>query len=167
MDSNLTEWLSLLGRWAHIIFGIAWIGSSFFFNWLDIHFRPPKTEKKGVTGELFLVHGGGYYEIQKKLFGSEKTPGILHWFKWEAAWTLISGYFLLGLIYYSTSGHYLIDTDVSTLSHGQAVALSLTLLILSWFIYDFIWRLFGKGRFLPFILTIGLILITSFLFINT
>ncbi len=166
MDSNFTEWLSLLGRWAHIIFGIAWIGSSFFFNWLDIHFRPPQSQKKGVTGELFLVHGGGYYEIQKKLFGSEKTPGILHWFKWEAAWTLISGYFLLGIIYYSTSGHYLIDTDVSSLTHGQAVLLSITTLILSWFIYDGIWRLFGQKKLLPFLLTFFLVLGASSFFIN-
>ena len=166
MDSNFTEWLSLLGRWAHVIFGIAWIGSSFFFNWLDIHFKPPQSQKKGITGELFLVHGGGYYEIQKKLFGSEKTPRILHWFKWEAAWTLISGYFLLGIIYYSTNGHYLIDTDVSSLTHGQAVLLSLATLILSWFIYDGIWRLFDLRNFLPSLLTFFLILGASSFFIN-
>ncbi|MBG07831.1 MAG: hypothetical protein CME68_03680 [Halobacteriovoraceae bacterium] len=166
MDSNFTEWLSLLGRWAHIIFGIAWIGSSFFFNWLDIHFKPPQSPNKGVTGELFLVHGGGYYQIQKKLFGSEKTPGILHWFKWEAAWTLISGYFLLGLIYYSTSGNYLIDTDVSSLTHGEAVLLSMGTLVLSWFLYDGIWRFFGQRSFLPHLLTFFLILGASSFFVK-
>jgi uncharacterized membrane protein/plastocyanin len=162
MDSNLTEWFSLLGRWAHIIFGISWIGSSFFFNWLDIHLTPPQEKKEGVTGELFLVHGGGYYQIQKKLFGSEKIPHVLHWFKWEAAWTLISGYFLLGLIYYSSGGHYLIDPDISSISHTNALIFGIVTLIITWFIYDNIWKYLGHQGQWPTLLTIALTIGASY-----
>ena len=167
MDSNVTEWLSLLGRWAHIIFGISWIGSSFFFNWLDIHLAPPKEKKEGVTGELFLVHGGGYYQIQKKLFGSEKIPDVLHWFKWEAAWTLISGYFLLGLIYYSSGGIYLIDPEVSSISNSGAIVFGIGTLIITWFIYDGIWRFFGHLGNFPTLLTLALVVGTSYLLSET
>ena len=101
MQDHIIDWLSLLGRWAHIITGIAWIGSSFFFMWLDSGLTPPEKKEEGVEGELFLVHSGGYYRIHKKLFGHGSMPAVLHWFKWEAAFSVITGYFLLGVIYYS------------------------------------------------------------------
>ncbi len=81
MDPNLSEWLNLVVRWVHVITGIAWIGTSFFFNWLDSHLTPPERPEKGVDGELWLVHSGGFYQVVKKQLGPHELPRVLHWFK--------------------------------------------------------------------------------------
>src|SRR5687768_5577771 len=100
MGSNLQEWLNLLLRWAHLIAGISWIGSSFYFMWLDSHITEPETPKKGVEGELWMVHSGGFYQVEKRLIGPGEMPKVLHWFKWEATFTWLTGFFLLGVVYY-------------------------------------------------------------------
>ena len=103
MEAYLTDWLNLLVRWLHMIAGIAWIGSSFYFIWLDDHLEAPAAASdrdKGVGGEVWSVHGGGFYHAQKYKAAPPALPGTLHWFKWEAYTTWLSGMFLLVLVYW-------------------------------------------------------------------
>ena len=167
MIDHLYDWLSLLGRWAHIITGVAWIGSSFFFMWLDAGLEKHDQLEEGVEGELFLVHSGGYYRIHKKLFGHGALPKMLHWFKWEAAFTVITGYFLLGVVYYAGGSTMMVDETVADISGALSILIGLGGLIVSWFIYDLIWRNLGRKGFLPTFLTGILILIFTALFTQT
>ena len=103
MEAFVVDWLNLLVRWLHFIAGIAWIGSSFYFVWLDNHLEAPKVaadEQRGVGGELWSVHGGGFYHAQKYKVAPQVLPQTLHWFKWEAYTTWLSGMFLLILVYW-------------------------------------------------------------------
>ena len=135
----IVDWLSLLGRWFHIIAGIAWIGSSFYFVWLDNHLLPPRDTKdgdKGVGGEVWSVHGGGFYHAQKYISAPGQIPEPLHWFKWEAYSTWISGMFLLALMYWYGAEIYLIDQSVRSISTLAAVSLAIGFIAGGWFIYD-------------------------------
>jgi uncharacterized membrane protein len=139
LSAYILEWLSLFGRWVHLITGIAWIGSSFYFVWLDNHLRAPAAEadaRRGVGGELWSVHGGGFYHAQKYKLAPPKLPDTLHWFYWEAYSTLLSGVFLLGLLYYGQAAIYLIDPAVAALSVPVAIATSLGFLAGGWLVYD-------------------------------
>jgi uncharacterized membrane protein len=143
MASYLMDWLALAGRWIHLITGIAWIGSSFYFVWLDDHLQKPANEadaKRGVGGELWSVHGGGFYHAQKYRNAPPQLPGTLHWFYWEAYSTLLSGFFLLGLLYYSQASIYLIDPSVAALSPAAAITIGLAFLIGGWLVYDALCR---------------------------
>lgn len=134
----LLEWVSLFIRWFHVIAGVAWIGASFYFIWLDNNLRTPPDWKKqkGIKGDLWAVHGGGFYEVAKYEYGPEVIPEKLHWFKWEAYTTWISGFLLLGLVYYHGAAIYLIDTAVMDLTPGQAIARGLGLIFGGLFIYE-------------------------------
>lgn len=135
----LIDWLSLLGRWLHFIVGIAWIGSSFYFVWLDNHLLPAKDSKdddKGVGGEVWSVHGGGFYHAQKYRVAPQTLPEPLHWFKWEAYTTWLTGIFLLGLVYWYGAEIYLIDPQIQTLSSWQAIGIAVGFIIGGWVIYD-------------------------------
>jgi uncharacterized membrane protein len=139
MSGYVIEWLALAGRWIHMITGIAWIGSSFYFVWLDNHLhKPAKAEdtERGVGGELWSVHGGGFYHAQKYKLAPPQLPRTLHWFYWEAYSTLLSGFFLLGLLYYGQASIYLIDPQVAALSPPAAIAIGLAFLIGGWLAYD-------------------------------
>lgn len=139
MTAYLVEWLSLLGRWVHFVVGVAWIGASFYFVWLDNHLRPvknPDDEKKGVGGEIWSVHGGGCYHAQKYRVAPPTLPETLHWFKWEAYTTWISGMFLLALIYWYGAEVYLIDRSLLELSRVAAIAIGAGVIIGGWLIYD-------------------------------
>ncbi len=143
MEAYIVEWLNLLGRWLHFIVGIAWIGSSFYFVWLDNHLRAPadpEAAAKGVGGELWSVHGGGFYHAQKYRVAPARLPEQLHWFKWEAYSTWISGMFLLGLIYWYGAEVYLIDSSVAELSPALAVGLGIAFIAGGWLIYDLLCR---------------------------
>ena len=134
------EWANLLVRWLHIITGIAWIGASFYFVWLDNSIRPPapgsELAKKGVTGELWAVHGGGFYNPQKYLVAPAELPKELHWFKWEAYSTWLSGIALLTIAYYFNAQAMMIDKSVADLSSLQAVGIGIAALVASWVVYD-------------------------------
>ena len=130
------EWASLLLRWLHVITAIAWIGSSFYFVWLDLSLRKGEHLPKGVHGESWSVHGGGFYHVQKYLVAPEAMPKELHWFKYESYFTWISGFSLLIVTYYWGAQVFLIDSSVADLSVQQAVGLSLGSLALGWIIYD-------------------------------
>ena len=130
MDPYALDWLNLLIRWVHLIVGIAWIGSSFYFVWLDNTLLPPKRKAdadEGVGGELWAVHGGGFYHVQKFRVAPAELPAPLHWFKWEAYTTWMSGFALLVVQYYLNARTYMIDPAVADLAPWQAVAISLGL----------------------------------------
>ena len=139
MEAFIIDWLNLLGRWVHFITGIAWIGSSFYFIWLDNHLQAPQApadDEKGVGGELWSVHGGGFYHAQKYRVAPQLLPETLHWFKWEAYSTWISGMFLLALVYWYGAEVYLIDPTVMDLSAAAAVGVAVLILVVGWFVYD-------------------------------
>ena len=154
MESAVFEWLQLIGRWAHIIIGIAWIGSSFFFMWLDRSLDRGNQNPEGVEGHLWMVHSGGFYSVQKMQLRPDEVPKILHWFKWEAAWTWITGVFLLIIIFYTGNGIYLLDETVSDISFQAAVSLGVTCITISWFVYDFLWVKMGNKPFLANLISI-------------
>ncbi len=143
MEAWLVDWLNLLGRWLHFIAGIAWIGSSFYFIWLDNHLMPPaepSDQERGVGGEVWSVHGGGFYRAEKFKVAPPKLPETLHWFKWEAYTTWLSGMFLLVLVYWYGAEVYLIDPSVAELSPATAIALSAGFIVGGWLIYDLLCR---------------------------
>lgn len=129
----------MLARWLHFITGVAWIGASFYFVWLDNHLEAPRQsgdEDKGVGGELWSVHGGGFYHAQKYRVAPQVLPETLHWFKWEAYSTWLSGMFLLVLVYWYGAQVYLIDPTVAELSPLKAVGIAAAIIVGGWFIYD-------------------------------
>ncbi len=134
------EWLNLLVRWLHLITGIAWIGASFYFVWLDNSIRPPKPgselAKKGVSGELWAVHGGGFYNPQKYLVAPGELPEDLHWFKWEAYATWLTGFAMLFIVYYFNASAMMIDKNVADLTGLQAVGVGIGTLLGGWLVYD-------------------------------
>jgi uncharacterized membrane protein len=138
MAFDLGEWLNLALRWLHLTAGIAWIGSSFYFVWLDNHLKSPAAGE--ASGELWSVHGGGFYHNQKYQVAPSAMPDELHWFKWEAYFTWISGFSLLVLIYYIGATSYLIDPAKAALSPSAAIAIGLASLALGWLVYDLLCR---------------------------
>lgn len=134
MGFDLAEWLNLAIRWLHLTAGIAWIGSSFYFVWLDNHLTKPA--EGGASGELWSVHGGGFYHNQKYQVAPSAMPEHLHWFKWEAYFTWISGFSLLVLVYYVGAQSFLIDPAKAALSPATAIAIGLAALALGWLVYD-------------------------------
>ena len=138
------EWLNLIVRWLHLITGIAWIGASFYFVWLDNTIRPPapgsELADKGVSGELWAVHGGGFYNPQKYLVAPSELPKELHWFKWEAYSTWLSGFALLTIVYYFNAQAMMVDKAVADLSSWQAIGIGIGSLVLGWTVYDLLCR---------------------------
>ena len=139
MESYLQDWLSLLLRWAHFVAGVAWIGASFYFNWLENHLQRQQDEGP-LAGDLWAVHGGGFYYLQKFKLAPDELPAPLHWFKWEAYFTWLTGFALLCTIYYWNAGLFMLDSRVSDISALESVILGLTSLIASWFFYDLLCR---------------------------
>src|SRR5262245_50871269 len=134
MEAYVLEWLTLLARWAHIVVAIAWIGASFYFIWLDNHLEASSSGE--FSGELHAIHGGGFYRAQKYALAPRELPKTLHWFKWEAYWTWITGFVLLVLVYYARADLYLIDPAVMKLSTGAAIGIGLGSLVLGLAIYE-------------------------------
>tara|TARA_Y100000590_G_scaffold98109_1_gene111634 strand:+ start:63 stop:1286 length:1224 start_codon:yes stop_codon:yes gene_type:complete len=129
------DWLDLIVRWTHVIVGIAWIGTSFYFNWLDSRLDRNIT-KEDIEGELWSVHSGGFYNINKLKGPPKKFPKELHWFKWEAYATWISGFVLLILVYYLNAESIMIDKRINNLSTSSAIIISIIFIIGSWTLYD-------------------------------
>jgi uncharacterized membrane protein len=138
------DWLNLLVRWLHLITGIAWIGASFYFVWLDNSIKPPKPDsdlaRRGVSGELWAVHGGGFYNPQKYLVAPPELPAELHWFKWEAYSTWLSGFAMLFIVYYFNASAMMIDKSVADLAPWQAIGIGIGTLVIGWTVYDLLCR---------------------------
>lgn len=137
MSVDFYSWISLSIRWLHVITGIAWIGASFYFVWLDNNLERPEKVKKGEPdGGLWSVHGGGFYHNKKYMSAPSNMPEHLHWFKYEAYFTWISGFALMAVIYYYGANLYLIDKSKMALSQWQAIGASMSMLAVGWVLYD-------------------------------
>ncbi|TCO70795.1 urate hydroxylase PuuD [Rhodovulum euryhalinum] len=136
----ILDWLEFAVRWLHVITGIAWIGSSFYFIALDLGLTKAANMPRGVLGEEWQVHGGGFYHIRKYTVAPDHMPEHLTWFKWEAYWTWISGFALLALVYWVGAELYLIDYTRMELTQWQAIAISAASLALGWVLYDLLCR---------------------------
>ena len=139
MEALLLDWLNLGLRWTHLIAGIGWIGTSLYFMWLDaalIRADPPQGD---VEGHAWLLHSGGFYLVERRTLPPGQLPSPIHWFKWEAAMTWLTGFPLLVIVYYLTRGAFLVDPAVSSIGVGAAVAVGIGLLIVSWIVYDALW----------------------------
>jgi uncharacterized membrane protein len=147
MDAYLLDWVNLLLRWAHVIVAIAWIGASFYFVFLDNSLTPPldpELQEKGVGGELWALHGGGFYNPQKYTLSPKTIPEHLHWFYWEAYSTWITGFALFTVLYLFQAQTFLIDRSVHDWSAPAAIVAALAFLVVFWFAYDTICRAFGR-----------------------
>jgi uncharacterized membrane protein len=142
VDPYANEWLQFLARWLHVVAGIVWIGTSFYFVALDNHLRAPadaRDAERGVGGESWEVHGGGFYRVEKYRVAPPRLPEVLHWFKWEAYWTWLSGFALMVVLYYFNADTYLVEAD-GVLGTGWAIAVSIALLGIAWVVYDVLCR---------------------------
>ena len=149
MESYLLDWANLLLRWVHVITAIAWIGSSFYFVFLDSSLTPPEDEdlkRQGVSGELWAVHGGGFYHPVKFSGAPPQLPKHLHWFYWESYSTWLSGFALFTVSYLWSAGTYLIDKSVMDWSPAAAIAVALGFLVVFWLAYDGVCRMFGQRK---------------------
>ena len=166
MDGYLGEWLNLLLRWGHMIAGIAWIGTSFYFVALDFSLKKRDGLPAGVGGEAWEVHGGGFYHVQKYLSAPARMPDHLTWFKWEAYLTWVTGFLLLVAQYYFQAPAYLIDPAVLPLASWQAIAISVVSIILGWGLYDGLCRS-SIGRNTTLLAACVLVLILAFAYVFT
>jgi len=151
MDPYWLDWANLLLRWAHVITAIAWIGASFYFVLLDMSLTPPAEadlKAKGIDGELWAVHGGGFYHSNKYMVAPKwrPLPDNLHWSYWESYSTWLTGFALFTVLYLFNAETFLVDRNVHDWSAGAAIAAALGFLVAFWFVYDLICRSFGQGR---------------------
>ncbi len=136
MEAHIVEWLNLLVRWGHMITGIAWIGASFYFIFLENNLNRTKNLREELAGNLWAVHGGGFYYLEKYKNSPQTIPKDLHWFKWEAYFTGLSGFALLCIVYYYNANAYMIDPSVMALTSTQAIGIGIGTIIGSWIVYD-------------------------------
>ncbi len=149
MESYLLDWANLLLRWVHVITAIAWVGSSFYFVFLDSSLTPPVDEdlkKQGVSGELWAVHGGGFYHPVKFNVSPPKLPEHLHWFFWESYSTWLSGFALFTMSYLWNASTYLIDKSLMDWSPGAAVGVAVSFMVVFFVLYDMICQFFGQKK---------------------
>jgi uncharacterized membrane protein len=137
MSANLLDWLHLALRWTHVLAAVSWIGNSFYFMWLDRSLEKPRHPEAQLEGSLWMVHSGGFYHVEKRRLAGGGVPSVLHWFKWEAALTGISGLALLLLVYHW--GEIVLETGATSLSPLGALGISLAFFAFSFWIYDFLW----------------------------
>jgi uncharacterized membrane protein len=165
VEAYFLDWANLLLRWAHVIVAIAWIGSSFYFVFLDSSLTRPTDAQllaKGVDGELWAVHGGGFYHPQKYLVAPNSLPANLHWFYWESYSTWLTGMALFTVLYLFNASTFLVDKNVYDWSASSAVIAALVFLAAFWFVYDAICRLFGQRRNGDLIVAFGVFVFVVF-----
>ncbi len=161
------EWLNLLIRWAHLVAGIGWIGTSFYFIALDLSLRKRARMNPGVYGTAWEVHGGGFYHVEKYTVAPKELPEDLIWYKWEAYLTFLTGFALLTVMYYFNASAYLIDPEVLALTPGEAVLISVVSLAAGWFIYDRLLCRSALGRNTPLLALAVFVLIMAFSYLFT
>lgn len=144
---TIHEFLDLIIRWVHLIAGIMWIGNSMLFNWLDRNLEKAagRENEVGYEGKMWMVHSGGFYEVEKRQLSPGQMPKTLHWFKWQNFTTWASGIALLVVVYYLNGGAYLIDPSVRALGLPQAIAISVLSLVGPFAVYHLMWRTIGKS----------------------
>ena len=158
-------WSEMIVRWVHVIAGVAWIGSSFYFIALDLSLKPGKELPKEANGQAWQVHGGGFYNMVKYLVAPKKMPEELTWFKWEAYSTWISGMALMSLVYYGSASLYMIDLEVLDITKLQAVFLSLGGIVIGWIIYDGLCRSpLGKNDLILALAGLVFLVLLSFIY---
>ena len=158
-------WSEMIVRWVHVIAGVAWIGSSFYFIALDLSLKPGKELPKEANGQAWQVHGGGFYNMVKYLVAPKKMPEELTWFKWEAYSTWISGMALMSLVYYGSASLYMIDLEVLDITQSQAVFLSLGGIVIGWIIYDGLCRSpLGKNDLILALAGLVFLVLLSFIY---
>ena len=139
MEAHLYMWLELLVRWTHFIVGIAWIGASFYFNWLENHLQR-QDRPEGIAGDLWAVHGGGFYYLKKFAVAPPELPPTLHWFKWEAYMTWVSGMAMLIIVFYMNAKTYMVSPAIAGVTPTLAVGIGVGTLLTSWVVYDLLCR---------------------------
>ncbi|CAN5136363.1 urate hydroxylase PuuD [soil metagenome] len=139
MEAHLRELADLVIRWVHLIAGIMWIGNSLLFNWLDRNLEKPKDAPPGYDGKIWLLHSGGFYEVDKKQLEPGQMPPNLHWFKWQNFSTWASGILLLFVVYYAGKGALLVDPSVRSLNPTIAMVVGISSVVVSWLVYDISW----------------------------
>lgn len=165
MDAFLLDWLNLLLRWAHILVGVAWIGTSFYFIALDYSLRKDLKDDDGIMGSSWLVHGGGFYHVKKYMVAPDQMPDQLKWYKWDAYLTWVTGFALLSVQYYLNAETYLIDAQKLPLTPQLAVTYSVLSLLGGWLVYDQICRRIAISRpMTTAILVYVLVLFAAYLF---
>jgi len=165
MSAFLVDWLNLAFRWAHLVVGIGWIGTSFYFIALDLSLRRREHMNEGVYGTAWEVHGGGFYHVEKYLVAPKTLPDDLVWYKWEAYLTWVTGFALLVLQYYWRADNFMIDRAVMPLLPAQAVVISLVSLAAGWFAYDALCKsVIGKSTPVLAIAVFALIMVAAYIF---
>jgi len=159
--NDLNQWLELILRWAHVFAGIMWVGTTYYFTWLDGRFAELAEQSKDVKPDekqfVWMVHSGGFYAVEKQKI-PQLMPANLHWFRWEAGITWITGILLFALLFYH--GSFLISLEDAVISKGAAIGLSLGLLLAGWVVYDLLWKLCPNGAMGVFI-SYALVVITA------
>ncbi len=150
-ESHFFEWLNLIIRWIHITFGIAWIGASFYFIFLENALNRTKDVRDELAGNLWAIHGGGFYYLEKYKLAPKKIPKELHWFKYEAYFTWLTGFCLLFVVYYFNAKSFLIDPEVMDLKPITAITIGIVSLIFGWAIYDYLCKNFKQNHFFTLI----------------
>ena len=158
IEVHIQEWLELSLRWAHLTVGIAWIGASFYFNWLENRLIRQQSVNPAIEGDLWAIHGGGFYHVQKYEVAPDELPAQLHWFKWEAYFTWFTGLALLVLTFYLNANVYLLDQSVAQLAPWQGITIGIATLAISWIFYD----LMCRSAFAERHLLLALIIFTYF-----
>ncbi len=165
LGTYITEWLELALRWTHLTVGVAWIGASFYFNWLENRLKRDSGADAEIAGDLWAIHGGGFYHVQKYQVTPSRLPSQLHWFKWEAYATWFTGLALLALIFYVDAGVYLLDASLNDLSPLQGAGIGIAVLAVTWLAYDLLCRssIARQPRILALIIVAYFGLLTLFL----
>ncbi|MCF6280091.1 MAG: urate hydroxylase PuuD [Flavobacteriaceae bacterium] len=163
-ESHFFEWLNLSVRWIHITFGIAWIGASFYFVFLENALNRTKDVRDELAGNLWAVHGGGFYYVEKYKLAPKEIPKNLHWFKYEAYFTWLSGFCLLMIVYYFNASSFMIDPEVMDLKPSTAILISVFSLIIGWLIYDFICKKLSKNKIVFTLLITAMLVAFAFFY---
>ncbi len=165
MLDHLNELLHLITRWVHLIAGVMWIGNSLLFNWLDRNLERAKDAPPELMGKIWMIHSGGFYEVEKKALAPGQMPQTLHWFKWQNGVTWLSGISLLILVFYLAASSTMVDPDIADISSRTAVLISAVSLPLAYLAYDLVWRTpIGKRPRLATFLTVVVVVATSALY---
>lgn len=166
MQGYVMEWLNLLVRWAHLVAGIMWIGASFYFVFLENNLNRTKNIRDELAGNLWAVHGGGFYFLEKYKVAPKEIPSDLHWFKYEAYFTFLTGFSLLVIVYYLDARAFMIDPSVADISVAMAIAIGIGCIVVGWVIYDLMCKsaLIEKPKLFALV---GFVLLTSMAYFLT